>query len=78
MSKVGKQLVCVLNKDEVFEWTEKINNFIIELAKQHIAQHHDITKVSDINPIEGVIISNTDGVESKIINKVEIDFFVEE
>jgi len=78
MSKVGKQMVCVLDENEVIEWVEKINKFSLELAKQYIVNHHDLSKVSDITPLEQFSSVDIDGITYNYIKGVEIDFFIEE
>jgi hypothetical protein len=72
-------MVCVLNELEVIEWIKKINDFMRELSKQYIAEHHDLAKVSDIIPFEeSVITEEADGSAHRFIKAVEIDYFVEE
>jgi len=78
MSKAGKQMVCVLDENEVIEWIEKINKFSLELAKQYIVNHYDLAKVSDITPLEQFSSVDIDGITYNYIKGVEIDFFVEE
>lgn len=79
MSKSGKRMVCVLNDLEVIEWIAKVNEFMRELSKKYIAEHEDVTKVSDIIPFEeSVITEQADGTLHRSINAVEIDYFVEE
>jgi hypothetical protein len=86
MSKNGQYLACVLEPHEVDEWVRATNNAINAISLDFVGRvsndgkfKADMTKVSDVNPLErSVITAHEDGTVRREIKEVQIEYFLEQ
>lgn len=84
MAKVGDYVTIKLEKDELEEWCRRRNAASEAIALDFIGRtlgkdgsKVDITKVSELEPIEHVTKLDVDGVELNVLSGVDIDCFLE-
>lgn len=79
MAKIGQDLVCVLNEEEVNQWVDRVNACLLTIAMDFLKRSGvDISKVTSIEPIEIGEEVDDEPYTFRIVKDVKIEFFQEE
>jgi len=83
--KTGQHLTCVLDPLEVDEWVRLTNEAINAVALDFVGRvsnngkfKADMTKVSDVEPLELVAFIPRGGVLGRETQEVRIEYFLEQ
>lgn len=78
MAKVGNECLVVLDEEEILEWIDKVNIFMLSLSQEFVDRMENSEKYEIIDPTEiveekienGVIVSSIASIEIRCFKKL--------